>query len=167
MGSQKTIGAWPPPKRVIEFCQRLVNAVIRKHAAYEFKQDLGQIALLEIWTLLKKGVKFDPIPWTYLKIRLRGAIMDELRRQLKRVSGTRECVTESFEDDIAAPGDGFGTLIDMIDLEKRLSFLGQKECSILLRIIGGDETAVSIAQEMEISEGRVSQIKSGALKKIA
>lgn len=109
---------------------------------------------------------------TYAGIRVRGAILDEVRSrsfipryQLKKNHGPAKFVDAAELNEIV---DDFSenVILDELTLNDLVSRLpDQERMVVMLRDYAGF-TLIEIAESMHLSEGRVSQIRSSALKRL-
>lgn len=155
-------------------------------------EDLVQAALLGLWDGLQKSASrgYDPDEqeW-YLRTRIRGAILDELRtqdwlqRRLRRVEregraevrvvhGADTSGAQRWEDTIASPEPGVDERLDEDWLAETAiqslgdSARGQRERRLIRQHYYHGHKFKEIGDELGVSEPRVSQLHTRAILKM-
>jgi RNA polymerase sigma factor for flagellar operon FliA len=121
----------------------------------------GTIGLIEaVDKFENRGFRFA----TYARYRVRGAMIDSLRARNQRGKEVRarldENAWQSIPDDSPSP---FGRY-EKTELEAVINSLPDRERLIIVRFFFEGQPSHRIARQMGISEGRVSQLKSRALR---
>lgn len=154
-------------------------------------EDLQQAALLGLWDGLQKSAGRDYAPeqleW-YLRVRIRGAIIDELRAQdwlqrrlrkqertgvsdVRLLHGADTTTHESWEETLAAPELDIDSRIDADRLVSRAvraleaSPRDQRDLWVVRGQLRG-WTQKNIARQMGVSEPRIAQLHVRAIQKV-
>jgi RNA polymerase sigma factor (sigma-70 family) len=159
--------------------RKIVDAVsgslIKKYAPFCQYEELIQWGLIGLWDACKRYQGPENEFRNYAKIRINGQIIDEIRishafvRRLKKEDHPK--FIDIFE--IQLPYEQV-SVDDLIDTRRRLnkilesmsSVLTNRERYVINQYCFNDYTMLEIAKSLNLTEARVSQIKSEAVQKL-
>lgn len=167
---------------------RIARGFTKKLPPHVLVEDLEQAALMGLWSGLQKAARTD---WAhphllsyYLAVRIRGAILDELRRQdwlprharknaahLRVLHGADTVSTDrSWEETLAGPGlENYARMdsekLVAVGLEA-LARSGDARDLYVVRAQMRGRTQKDIARELRVSEPRISQLYQRGLRKM-
>ncbi len=164
-------------KRLSPIVHQIAGGFIRKLPRKVLRDDVLAAGMLGLWDAIRRHVgEPETFEW-YARIRIRGAIIDELRtgdmlsryaRTMARKSGTSPSPVAFVDPDeldrFAAPEPE--QAVDTSALAGALSTLPQRTQEIILRYDFLGERMRDIGDALKISEPRVSQIRTDALVKL-
>lgn len=154
---------------------QIARGFMRKLPRSVLVEDVEAAALMGLWDAASRGAPHESFEW-YARVRIRGSIQDELRRQdwLPRRARQREGAPRICSLDEIEHPDGVSALWVPPDAElvidhkeraqvlvDRLALLPEREASLIAAVLEG-VPHWEIAQRMGISEPRVSQLRSRA-----
>ena len=176
------------PLSAVSSIDHCVSCVIRNKAQLaSFKEDLRQLAFL---TILEETPKYDPDHpsgasyITFIKARVCTRLWTERQKVLRQIPYTHQetsdddgCEHNPLIDNLTAQACTIenlaDTVIQQIEIEtlrkylpKLLESLNQKEKNVIQMKFFQEFSGREIAQILEVSEGRVSQITKSALEKL-
>jgi len=143
--------------------------------------DLTAAAMSGLWDAVRAHPDGGPGFGQYVAMRVRGAIIDELRAQdwlprryrAKVSEGKAHPIHMVLEEDAASAVSGGDSPEEALHMARfsseilgRLSLLKPRERQVVLLHYFGDRRLRDIGEEMGVSEPRVSQIHSDALRKL-
>jgi RNA polymerase sigma factor for flagellar operon FliA len=170
---------------------QVVGRVLRKLPPNVLRDDLAAAGAFGLIDALRKSVDRGPAFDWYARIRIRGAVVDELRSQdwLTRRARTRaakaqadgqgsgasvvgfddlpESQAQAFADEsVASPLDQVEQRMDRAALEKAVRLLPEREANIVAWHYFEGEPFKSIAARLRVSEPRVSQLHARAMGRL-
>lgn len=108
-----------------------------------------------LWSSVVRGAELTR---SYLFVRVKGAVQDEMRKMGHGSRTSGYLCPEDFSDRSEAPGSHpEDDLIANIDGVRRLEQLSPRERTLLGRLVAGDEQQ-AIAKDMGVSSQRVNQL---------
>ncbi len=164
--------------------KRIALAYLRKVPRSVLRDDLEAAALLGLWQAVNGNPDREGFEW-YLRVRVRGAVLDELRRQdwLPRrmrqralEEGAAAVAVIRMDDLSPQEREGLGFALPpadeladehrtRADLDKEIARLPDREREILERLMSG-ATQDMIAAEQGVSAPRVSQLRARAIARL-
>ncbi len=174
----------------IGIVHRVVAQLARRLPQSVSRDDLIAAGTLGLYEALKKGVPENPAMFVaYASIRVRGAIMDELRRldwfprrrrQQASVDASPETpatgratrslvriddleASQPLASDSDGPGEHLERKLDFLALQSAISALPAREREIIVMRYFRGLSGKTVATELGLSEARVSQLHARAI----
>jgi RNA polymerase sigma factor for flagellar operon FliA len=170
---------------------QVVGRVLRKLPPNVLRDDLVAAGAFGLIDALRKSVDRGPAFDWYARIRIRGAVVDELRSQdwLTRRARTRavkaqaqgegcgasvvgfddlpESQAQAFVDEsVASPQEQVEQRMDRVALERAVSLLPEREANIVAWHYFEGVPFKAIASRLGVSEPRVSQLHARAMGRL-
>lgn len=175
-----------------DLVDRVVNQIHRRVPSYVRIDDLRSYGLEGLWNAMRgfdvtREASFE----TYARIRIRGAILDELRRaddqsrtqrlhmrQAQAAYGAQSQVANPIsldaddriewivDDSIASPEEAAIRSGDIQELNRAILKLSEQEQLVLALVFNEGLTLAETAEVMDLSRSRVSAIYNQALKRL-